>query len=232
MTRLLIVDDDRELVELLTEFLSGEGFAVRAEVDGERGARAALEDNPDLVILDVMLPGLNGFDVLRRLREQRSAVPVVMLSGRGEEVDRVVGLELGADDYLPKPFSPRELAARVRAVLRRGRGGAAAVAPLVVVGDLELDPAARLLRRGGSPVELTGAEFALAERLLRDAGQVVTRETLFREALGRRPSSLDRSLDVHLSALRRKLGPAPDGGERFKTVRGVGYQLVVREAER
>ncbi|MBZ0101851.1 MAG: response regulator [Thermoanaerobaculia bacterium] len=123
MARLLIVDDDRELVELLTEYLSGEGFAVRSEPDGERGARAALEEAPDLVILDVMLPGLNGFDVLRRLREQRSTVPVVMLSGRGEEVDRVVGLELGADDYLPKPFSPRELAARVRAASSRGLNG-------------------------------------------------------------------------------------------------------------
>jgi two-component system response regulator CpxR len=231
VTRVLIVDDDAELVDLLGQFLSGEGFEVTSERDGERGARSAIDRSPDLVILDVMLPGLNGFEALRRIRE-RSAVPVVMLSARGEEVDRVVGLELGADDYLPKPFSPRELAARVRAVLRRGRtAGASAPAPFAV-GDLELDPGARAVRRAGEPIDLTGLEFAILERLARDAGQVVRREALYREVLGRRPSSLDRSLDVHLSALRRKLGPGADGGERIKTVRGVGYQYVRPEGER
>jgi two-component system response regulator CpxR len=230
VTRVLIVDDDAELVELLGQFLSGEGFEVTSERDGERGARSAIDRSPDLVILDVMLPGLGGFEALRRIRE-RSAVPVVMLSARGEEVDRVVGLELGADDYLPKPFSPRELAARVRAVLRRGRtAGAPAPAP-IAVGDLELDPGARAVRRAGEPIDLTGLEFAILERLARDAGQVVRREALYREVLGRRPSSLDRSLDVHLSALRRKLGPGADGGERIKTVRGVGYQYVRLEGE-
>ena len=149
-----------------------------------------------------------------------------MLSGRGEEVDRVVGLEIGADDYLPKPFSPRELAARIRAVLRRGRAGSGPDAP-VAVGDLVLDPAARTVLRGGASVDLTGVEFSLLERLMREAGRVVTRESLYRDVLGRRPSGFDRSLDVHLSALRRKLGPGPQGDDRFRTVRGVGYQLLV-----
>jgi two-component system response regulator CpxR len=231
VTRLLIVDDDAGLVELLGQFLTGEGFEVSSERDGERGARAAIERAPDLVILDVMLPGLNGFEALRRIRE-RSAVPVVMLSARGEEVDRVVGLELGADDYLAKPFSPRELAARVRAVLRRGRSAGAPPPAPFAVGDLELDPGARAVRRAGEPIELTGLEFAILERLARDAGQVVRREALYREVLERRPSPLDRSLDVHLSALRRKLGAGADGGERIKTVRGVGYQYVRPEGER
>jgi two-component system response regulator CpxR len=231
VTKLLIVDDDAGLVELLGQFLAGEGFEVTSECDGERGARAAIDRAPDLVILDVMLPGLNGFEALRRIRE-RSAVPVVMLSARGEEVDRVVGLELGADDYLAKPFSPRELAARVRAVLRRGRSAGAPPPVPFAVGDLELDPGARSVRRAGEPVELTGLEFAILERLARDAGQVVRREALYREVLERRPSPLDRSLDVHLSALRRKLGAGADGGERIKTVRGVGYQYVRSEPER
>jgi two-component system response regulator CpxR len=224
VARILIVDDDAELVTLLGEFLEGEGFAVVSAADGERGARAALDERPDLVVLDVMLPALSGFEALRRIRE-RSAVPVVMLSARGEEVDRVVGLELGADDYLPKPFSPRELAARIRAVLRRGRAAAAGEAALAA-GDVELDPAARRVRRGGEELELTGTEFSLLERLLRDAGAVVRREELYRDVLGRRAGGFDRSLDVHVSALRRKLGPAPAGGERIKTVRGVGYQYL------
>jgi len=224
VTRVLIVDDDAELVALLGEFLAGEGFAVLSAADGERGARAALAERPDLVVLDVMLPGLNGFEALKRIRE-RSAVPVVMLSARGEEVDRVVGLELGADDYLPKPFSPRELAARIRAVLRRGRAAASGEA-VVAVGDVELDPGARRVRRAGAEMELTGTEFSLLERLLREAGAVVRREELYRDVLGRRAGGFDRSLDVHVSALRRKLGPASGGGERIKTVRGVGYQYL------
>jgi DNA-binding response OmpR family regulator len=222
--RILLVDDDAELVALLREFLEGDGFEVRSAGDGEAGVRAALEGAPDLIVLDVMLPRLNGLDALRRIRE-RSAVPVVMLTARGEDVDRIVGLELGADDYLPKPFNPRELAARVRAVLRRAHGAPAA-GGTVVAGDLELDPAARRVVRGGREVELTGTEFSVLEALLRAAGTVVRRDVLFREVLGRRPAPFDRSLDVHLSHLRRKLGPLPDGRERIATVRGVGYQYL------
>ena len=226
MTRVLIIDDDTELCELLAEYLGEEGFSVEAAHDGESGAKRALAGEHDLVVLDVMLPGLNGLDVLRRIRES-SPVPVVMLTARGEEVDRIVGLEIGADDYLPKPFNPRELAARMRAVLRRAApwpgDGADAV---VQVGDVRLDPGTRSVTRSGERVDLTGIEFELFAVLLRAAGRVVTRDELSRTALGRRASSFDRSLDVHLSNIRRKLGPLPGGGDRIKTLRGVGYQYV------
>lgn len=223
MARVLLVDDDAELLALLEEFLRGEGFEVVTAGDGEAGLKAARERAPDLVVLDVMLPRLGGFDVLRRLREA-SAMPVLMLSARGEPVDRIVGLELGADDYLAKPFNPRELAARIRAVLRRGRS--TRVEERLEVGDVVLDPGARIALRGGVPLDLTGTEFSLLEALLRGAGSVLRREVLFREVLGRRPVPFDRSLDVHVSNLRRKLGPLPDGRERIATVRGVGYQAI------
>ncbi len=223
MTRVLLVDDDAELLALLEEFLRGDGFEVGKASDGETGLQAAAQWGPDIVVLDVMLPRLGGFEVLRRLRET-SSVPVLMLSARGEAVDRIVGLELGADDYLAKPFNPRELAARIRAVLRRGR--AASTEARLKVGDVLLDTAARVVLRGGTPVELTGTEFALLEALLRHAGSVVRREVLYREVLGRRPIPFDRSLDVHISNLRKKLGPLPDGRERIATVRGVGYQAI------
>jgi DNA-binding response OmpR family regulator len=224
VTKILVVDDDAELVALLREYLHGEGFTVAAERDGPGGVRAVLEGGIELVVLDIMLPGLGGLDVLRTIRE-RSTVPVVMLTARGEEVDRIVGLELGADDYLPKPFNPRELVARIRAILRRGRAPQTAGGPLIA-GDLELDPGTRQVRRAGQHIELTGTEFSLLERLVREAGSIVRRDVLYREVLGRRAASFDRSLDVHLSNLRRKLGPLPSGAERITTVRGVGYQYV------
>lgn len=224
MTKILLVDDDVELCELVEEYLGGEGFDLEIVHDGSAGLDRALSGGFDLVILDVMLPGLSGFDVLRRLRE-RNPVPVLMLTARGDEVDRIVGLELGADDYLPKPFNPRELAARIRAILRRVE-----IAPddptVLVVGDLEVDLGARSVRVEGSEVELTGVEFSLIETLVRSAGSVVSRDELSRAALYRRASAFDRSLDVHISNLRRKLGPQPGGGERIKTVRGVGYQYA------
>ncbi|MFH1178013.1 MAG: response regulator transcription factor [Acidobacteriota bacterium] len=225
MAVVLVVDDDAELAGLLREYLGEEGFEVVVEGNGEDGARAALENAPDLVVLDVMLPRLGGFDVLRRIRE-RSSVPVIMLTARGQEVDRIVGLELGADDYLAKPFNPRELAARIRAVLRRGRGEVAAPGPMVV-GDLRLESGSRRAFCGGAAVELTGTEYSLLELLVREAGRVVRREALFREVLGRRGASYDRSLDVHVSNLRRKLGPLPGGVERIKNVRRLGYQYVI-----
>ncbi len=229
MTHVLIVDDDGELIGLLRDYLAEEGFTVAAAGDGESGARAAVESSPDLVVLDVMLPRLSGFDALRRIRE-RSAVPVIMLTARGQDVDRIVGLELGADDYIPKPFNPRELLARIRAVLRRGRAQAAGGGAPVIVGDLRLDPGGRRALRSGQPVELTGTEYSLLEALLREAGSVVKREVLYREVLGRRPVPYDRSLDVHISNLRRKLGSLPDGGERIKSLRGVGYQYIRLES--
>ena len=174
MDRILVIDDDAELCSLVGEYLKGEGFQVEAVHDGMRGLERAQKGEHLLVVLDVMLPGLNGFEVLRRLRST-SKVPVLLLTARGEDVDRIVGLELGADDYLPKPFNPRELVARIRAVLRRTRVPAKASVPpgMVNVGDIELDPATRTVRQSGKPVELTSVEFNLLEVLLREAGRVV-----------------------------------------------------------
>jgi two-component system response regulator CpxR len=223
----LIIDDDAELCELVAEYLEGEGFEVDAVHDGLRGIERCLEIDPEIVILDVMLPRLGGFAVLSRIREH-SRVPVIMLTARGEEVDRIVGLEMGADDYLPKPFNPRELVARIRAILRRAAEGDKDLAEpaLLIVDDLEMDLGARRVCSAGDDVDLTGAEFAILESLVRSAGSVVSRDQLSREALGRRASAFDRSLDVHLSNVRRKLGQLPEGGDRIKTVRGVGYLYV------
>jgi DNA-binding response OmpR family regulator len=232
MNRILVIDDDTELCELLADYLTPEGFAVEAVHDGRTGAERALAGEHSLVVLDVMLPEVNGFDVLRRIREH-SRMPVIMLTARGDDVDRIVGLEMGADDYLPKPFNPRELVARIRAIQRRAemapeRDSRAAHAPeRLAVGDIELDPGTRMVRRSGEAIELTAVEFSLLETLLRRAGQVVEREDLVRTVLGRRLSPYDRSIDVHVSSLRKKLGHEVSGMERIKTVRGVGYQYAL-----
>jgi two-component system response regulator CpxR len=201
------------------------------------GAERALSGEHALVALDVMLPGLNGLDVLRRVRAEGGRAPVLMLTARGSDVDRIIGLEIGADDYLPKPFNPRELVARIRAILRRARPASddtaqAQAAPhrdVTSVGDIELDRAARAARRDGGTLELTAVEFELLETLLRAAGTVVARETLSEKALGRKLTPFDRSVDVHVSNLRRKLGPRRDGSERIKAVRSVGY-IYTRES--
>jgi len=230
MDRVLIIDDDVELCELVAEYLTPEGFEVEAVHNGEDGLRRALPGDHVLVVLDVMLPKMNGLDVLRQLRKQ-SRVPVLILTARGDDVDRIVGLEIGADDYLPKPFNPRELLARIRAILRRVKARQqGAVAERVAVGDVELDAASRVVRRSGEPVELTSVEFALLEQLLRAAGQVVTREQLAQTVLGRRFMPYDRSIDMHISKLRKKLGEQMEGGDRIKTIRGVGY-IYARPAE-
>ena len=233
MNTILVIDDDIELCELLTDYLAIEGFTVEAVHDGESGAQRAVAGEHALVVLDVMLPRLNGFEVLGRIR-QKSRVPVIMLTARGDDVDRIVGLEMGADDYLPKPFNPRELVARIRAVQRRARQPESAEAPaagaLLTVGDVELDPGTRLVRRGGERVELTAVEFSLLEMLLQGAGRVIGREELVRSVLGRRLSPYDRSIDVHVSALRRKLGRQAGGAERIRTIRGVGYLYALPEA--
>ncbi|XYH93087.1 response regulator transcription factor [Sorangium sp. So ce1128] len=235
--QILVIDDDAELCELLAELLGQEGYAVESARDAISGLARAKEKQFTLVVLDVMLPGLNGFEVLTRLR-QSSRVPVLMLTARGEDVDRIVGLEMGADDYLPKPFNPRELVARVRALHRRashvGHAGAAAAPAagaaeppqVLTVDDLEVAPAARRVRVRGEDVKLTTAEYDLLEVLVRQAGTVVSREDLARRVLGRRLAAYDRGIDMHVSNLRRKLGPGPGGGERIKTVRNAGYILA------
>jgi len=224
---ILIIDDDTELCELVTEYLEDEGLDVDSVHDGVAGVERCHADEPDLVILDVMLPGLGGFAVLAKIRET-SRVPVIMLTARGEEVDRIVGLEMGADDYLPKPFNPRELVARIRAILRRTAGTEEPgdESAMIMVDDLEMDIGSRQVSCASGEVDLTGTEFAVLETLARAAGTVVSRDDLSRRALDRRASAFDRSLDVHLSNLRRKLGPLPGGGDRIKTVRGVGYLYV------
>ena len=232
VTRVLLVDDDAELAELVGEYLAREGFSLEAEVDGTRGIDRAVAGDHQLVVLDVMLPGVNGFDVLRSIRAS-SHIPVLMLTARGDEVDRIVGLELGADDYLSKPFNPRELVARIRAVLRRTQPEtrvAGERADRLTVDDVVVDLGRRLVRRGGAAVELTAVEFALIELLMRAAGTVVRRDDLARGALGRNLLPFDRSIDVHVSRMRKKLGPRPDGGERITTLRAVGY-LYTRAGE-
>lgn len=224
MDRLLMIDDDLELSELLTEFLSAEGFAVETAHDGEMGAKKATEGGFALIVLDVMLPGLNGFEVLRRIRAA-NRTPVLMLTARGDDVDRIVGLELGADDYLPKPFNPRELVARIRAILRRTQPQPASTAQpeRLTVADVALDFGTRTVRRNGELIDLTSVEFDLLALFLREAGRVVSREDLAEKVLGREFSPFDRSIDMHVSNLRRKLGHELNGIERIKAVRGAGY---------
>jgi len=223
MDKILIIDDDTELCALVTEYLSSEGFQVDSVHSGDRGLARAQKTEHVLVVLDVMLPGLNGFEVLRRMRAT-SRTPVILLTARGEDVDRILGLELGADDYLPKPFNPRELVARIRAVLRRTQNPAVAGLPSVLqAGDIELDTSTRMVRQAGIAIDLTSVEFNLLEVLLRFAGQVVTREKLADAALGRKFAPFDRSIDMHVSKVRKKLGDTGGAEDHIKTVRGVGY---------
>ena len=226
MERILIVDDDVGLCEVLAERLAGEGFSLEAVHDGVRGLERARSGEHGLVILDLMLPGLTGLDVLRKLRAQ-SGIPVLILTARGEDVDRILGLEIGADDYLPKPFNPRELIARIRAVLRR-TSQLDAASPRLSSGDISLDLPAREAWISQRKVHLTSVEFSLLESFLRRAGHVVTREQLTEIVLGRKVlGPFDRVIDVHVSNLRKKLGESP-AGERIKAVRGAGYQFVPR----
>ncbi|MCD6527705.1 MAG: response regulator transcription factor [Desulfuromonas sp.] len=233
MNQILIIDDDTELCELLSDYLTPEGFEIDCVHEGSQGAQQTLEPYA-LVILDVMLPGMNGFDVLRQIR-QNSQIPVIMLTARGDDVDRIVGLELGADDYLPKPFNPRELLARIRAIQRRAdnqTANTAASNQQLRVGDVQLSLGSREVHQDGKFIELTSVEFSLLEALLQQAGQVVSREILVEQVLGRRLLPYDRSIDVHISSLRKKLGPTNDNHERIKTIRGVGYlyALTVEES--
>jgi DNA-binding response OmpR family regulator len=222
---ILVIDDDVELCTLVSRFLVREGFQIDAVNAGLQGIERALSGNYALVVLDVMMPEMSGFDVLRRIRAE-SAMPVLMLTARGDALDRVLGLEMGADDYLPKPFSPPELAARIRAILRRAKPATpttGATNATITVGDVELDSGARVVRHGHQTVNLTSVEFDLLEVLMRAAGQVVNREKLTRDILGREFSPFDRSIDTHVCNLRKKIGPLADGTDRIKGVRGIGY---------
>ncbi len=228
MDKILIIDDDEELCELVSEYLTVEGFEISCVNDGSSGLERALSGDYDMAILDVMLPKMNGFDVLRNLREQ-SKLPVIMLTARGDDMERIVGLEIGADDYLPKPFNPRELAARLRAILRRtvvlsedDAGNEA-----IEVDDVRVSPSSRVATLGGTEVNLTSVEFGLLLELLREAGKVVKKEDLSESVLERKLSPFDRSLDMHISNLRKKLGVRADGSERIKTIRSVGYIYTV-----
>lgn len=218
--RILIVDDDEELSSLLTELLTRDGFRVECQADGRKGLAAALGGNFDMLVLDVMLPGLDGFEILKRVRRE-SRLPVLMLTARGEDEDRIIGLDLGADDYLPKPFNTRELVARIRAIMRRleprDPGGR------LEINGIAIDPGTRGVKRDGEEVEVTTFEFDILETLMRFAGRVVSRDELMEELYGRKATPFDRSVDMHISHLRKKLeGDKP----LIKTVRGVGYQFV------
>lgn len=222
--RILVIDDDTELCDLVAEYLEPDGFAVEAINNPELGLARALTGEHKLIVLDVMMPGLNGFEVLRRLRTS-SRLPVLMLTARGSDVDRIVGLELGADDYLPKPFNPRELVARIHAILRRTNPviEAAPSDRRLTIGDVNVDCSARIAHCGGEKVDLTSAEFDLLVMLLQAAGSVISREEISQAVLSREFNPLDRSIDTHVSNLRKKLGVEVNGIERIKSVRGVGY---------
>ena len=225
--RVLLVDDDRELCQMLGEYLDAEHFLVKSVHDGGDALSELQAESFDILILDVMLPSVSGFDVLRKLGAAYPT-PILMLTARGDDVDRIVGLELGADDYLSKPFNPRELVARIRAILRRAsirnaRGGAP---DELLVGPIVLNPGTHQVRVGAAPVSLTGAEFRVLELLMRSAGHVLSRESMTEQALGRKLVPYDRSIDTHISNLRRKLDLEAGRNPEIKNVRGAGYTLT------
>ena len=224
--QILVVDDDAELCRLVSRFLGAEGYCVQTVQTSGLGIERALSGNYDLVVLDVMLPDKKGFDVLRDIR-RRARTPVLMLTAKGDEFDRILGLELGADDYLTKPFSPRELVARISAILRRSGwqsdNNNGLRPPKIKSGDLELDIAAHAALRSGEPLNLTSAEFVLLRMFLEAPGQVLKRDNLVERVLERKFSPFDRSIDLHITNLRRKLGPQSVGSERIRSVRGIGY---------
>lgn len=232
MTRLLLADDDQELCELLTEYLSSEGFEVSSVHDGEKAVSEVLTGNYDLLVLDIMMPIMNGIDALREVRLKK-ATPVLMLTARGDDVDRIVGLEMGADDYLPKPCNPRELVARIRAILRRVKASEVEVAPppgVLAIDDVELRPSSRQVLCNGNDVELTSTEFGVLTLLMQHAGEVVSKKQLTEAVLERKLTPYDRSMDMHVSHVRRKLGKTAAGEERIKTIRNAGYLYVVAAA--
>ena len=224
MLQILVIDDDPGLSQLVTNYLEPDGYKIESVYDGGEGVRRALSGEHALALLDYMLPGINGFEVLRHIRAY-SRLPIIMLSTSGDDNDRIAGLQIGADDCLTKPFNPLELVARINAVLRRTQ-----IDPMrkqdrevLIVGDIEIDGSTRTVRRAGEVVPLTLVEYSLLEKFLSAAGRILERKGIIKEVLHRNPLPLDRSIDTHLSNLRRKLGHQVNGVERIKTVRGVGY---------
>ncbi|SDZ74510.1 two-component system, OmpR family, response regulator RstA [Desulfuromusa kysingii] len=224
---LLLVEDDERLASLTREYLEKNGIVVTIETDGERGLQQALMHNYDVILLDLMLPNRDGISICQRLREH-SDVPIIMITARGEEADRVMGLEIGADDYMAKPFSPRELLARIRVAVRRSRGQAGPRSHLIQVGDLALDPGTLTATVNGTALDLTCYEFSLLHALSGRAGQVLSRDRLMELARGNADEAFDRSIDVHISRLRQKLGDDPRKPIRIRTVRGAGYQYLIQ----
>jgi two-component system, OmpR family, response regulator len=223
--KILLIDDDVELVEMVRDYLTREGFEVTMVHDGEAGVLEALSGRYAIAVVDVMMPGINGIEVLRRVRRE-SALPILMLTARGDDTDRIVGLELGADDYVPKPCTARELTARIRAILKRAGNSGETVSRAIKVGTLVVWPEKRKTEQAGQPVELTSTEFGLLEVLVRNAGQVVSKEELSEQALGRPLMRFDRSIDMHMCNIRQKLGEAADGRSHIQTVIRKGYMLI------
>lgn len=224
-SNILIVDDDQELSEMLKEFLAPDHFDLTACLSGEEGLQALQEEDFKLLILDIMLPGMSGIDLLKQVR-QFSDIPIIMLTARGDDIDRILGLEFGADDYLSKPFNPRELLARIKAIMRRSKSGANRD-DRISVGSIELDARSRRVSSGSAQIHLTGTEFELLRCLAESPGEIVTKERLSRQALGRRHMPYDRSIDTHVSNIRRKLTDAGVANPSIQSRRGVGYCLLV-----
>ena len=229
-SKILIIDDDQELGEMLKEYLAPDHLDVSARLNGEDGLQALQDETWDLLILDIMLPGMSGIEVLKQIR-QDSDIPVVMLTARGDDVDRILGLEFGADDYLSKPFNPRELLARIKAIMRRSRPDEKR-GEVLTVGSLELDVRSRRVSGGGESIRLTGTEFELLRCLAESPGKVVSKEQLTQQVLGRRLLPYDRSIDTHVSNVRGKLSIAGVDNPSIRSQRGVGYLLLVDDTER
>jgi two-component system OmpR family response regulator/two-component system response regulator CpxR len=225
MTTVLLIDDDTELTSLLSEYLTEEGFDVAAVHDGRAGVEAATSRQYDIAVLDIMMPRMNGIEVLQRIRKAGD-MPVLMLTARGDNIDRITGLNLGADDYVPKPCTPEELVARLRAILRRSQKMDSGDSGVITAGALTLHLRSRTAEWQGRPLELTGAEYSILEVLVRNVGQLVSKQDMSRRAFGQPLTAFDRRIDVHMSSIRQKLGTRRDGQSWIRTVRGQGYQLV------
>lgn len=227
MNKVLLIDDDVELTTLLQEYLTEEGYDVTTDTDGRAAIAAAAGNTVDIIVLDIMMPRMNGIEVLQRIRKL-SPVPVLMLTARGDDIDRISGLNLGADDYVPKPCSPGELAARLRAILRRvGQPTAGTATDTLRAGQLVIHPGSRTAEWRGEALDLTGTEFSLLEVLARSAGQLVSKQDISKRAFGKPLTPFDRRIDVHISSVRQKLGLREDGQSWIQSVRGQGYQLLL-----